>query len=30
VFERLGYDPASVLPMTDAQLNCIRDGEPVR
>lgn len=30
VFERLGYDPASVLPMTDAQLNCIRDGDPIR
>jgi hypothetical protein len=30
VFERLGYDPASVLPMTDTQLNCIRDGEPIR
>jgi len=30
VFERLGYDPASVLQMTDDQLNCIRDGDPIR
>lgn len=25
-FQRRGYDPASVLPMTDQQLNCIPDG----
>lgn len=30
VFQRLGYDPASVLPMTDAQLNCIKDGDPIQ
>lgn len=26
VFHKRGYDPASVLPMTDQQLNCIPDG----
>jgi hypothetical protein len=28
-FEQQGFDPASVLPMTDAQLNCIKDGRPI-
>lgn len=28
-FQRHGFDPASVLPMTDAQLNCIPDGPPM-
>ncbi len=28
-FQKLKLDPASVLPMTDAQLNCIPDGSPM-
>ena len=27
--QRRGYDPASVLPATDAQLNCIKSGPPL-